>query len=73
LSDLRVLICSGIILSFLVVFYPVLVIFLSKKDKKMKKQKPQTQIFSKGYDPQLSEGAAVPPFLNITLFSKMLS
>jgi len=30
--------------------------------------KPQTQIFSKGYDPQRSEGAAVPPVFRTSTF-----
>lgn len=33
-----------------------------------RKVKPQTQIFSKGYDPQLSEGAATPPVFRTSTF-----
>lgn len=36
--------------------------------KHLNNVKPQTLIFSKGYDPQLSEGAAVPPVFRTSTF-----
>jgi methionine-gamma-lyase len=36
--------------------------------KKTHSVKPQTEIFSKGYDPQRSEGAAVPPVFRTSTF-----
>ncbi|HEY7725616.1 MAG TPA: aminotransferase class I/II-fold pyridoxal phosphate-dependent enzyme [Anaeromyxobacteraceae bacterium] len=34
----------------------------------MTRRKPQTEIFSKGYDPQRSEGAAIPPVFRTSTF-----